>query len=62
MLKQLILSGATFALAVSCCTTAEQPSSGDYDKSKAAYYGVPAGNKLSSAMQRAMSWPEDRDN
>ncbi|MFR9519439.1 MAG: hypothetical protein SNI51_01580, partial [Rikenellaceae bacterium] len=62
MTKRILLSVAVGLISIACCSTTEQPSSGDYDKSKAAYYGVPAGNKLSSAMQRAMSWPEDRDN
>lgn len=61
---------AVGAMASACCGGAQQStdcgdqkccSATDYDKERAAYFGVPEGNKLSASMQRAMNWPEDRE-
>ncbi len=61
MIKKLLFGIGISALLVGCCSSTNAPTATSYDKEKAAYYGVPEGNKLSAAMLRAMEWPE-RDN
>ncbi len=67
MIKRVLVCAVAGALSAACCSTSSSnddancDKSVNYDKEKAAYYGVPEGNKLSTSMQRAMEWPE-RDN
>ncbi|MFR9499753.1 MAG: family 43 glycosylhydrolase [Rikenellaceae bacterium] len=64
MIKKLFLFALVASTTVSCCSLfykKDQTTATNYDKKKAAMYGVPEGNKLSASMMRAMEWPE-RDN
>ncbi|MFI3285417.1 MAG: family 43 glycosylhydrolase [Rikenellaceae bacterium] len=64
MIKKLLFSAMIASVSISCCGSSPQSSPTtptNYDKEKAAYYGVPEGNKLSASMMRAMEWA-DHDN
>ncbi len=63
------MSASVGVLAAACCTAPSScaddkccDASVNYDKELAAFYGVPEGNKLSAAMQRAMKWDTSLDN
>ncbi len=60
MKKNVLFIVALIGLA-GCAKQVTTSSLANYDENKAKALGVPAGNKLSSAMIRAINWPE-RDN